>query len=1039
LFLLIAALFPALSSSAQKKWGNNPFEQKVFIENKGQFTDPLQNLYGFNNTPSVASEKILFGGSSNGVEMYFTATGLTYKHNEMLPMTEDERGEYSKLISVKESAEEEEFAETFTRSVPRYLKIEWLNANPNTQIVSSDAVSFYYTYGGAHKDANSTIKANAFQKITYKNIYPNIDVEYIFPKDSSGIKYSLILHPGANPADIKMKYKNAEQIFFDSNGNLKIETALGEFIDHAPITFYADNQKKIPSSFNLNKNIVSFNLPSFNQAKHISDIIIDPWTSNPTYAGFNSAYDVNFDLAGNVYVYGSYSPYKLAKFNSAGALLWTYNAVGLGFQLAGRETYGDFATDEISGSCYLVEGLRTAGAMIYKVNNAGIQIVTFAGDPNFEEMWRVEYNRCINKMVVAGGGHVTYQGATIDTLLTPTSVTPVNVVGALFSIYHDFVLLTLDNATNDCYMATAQPGSGSNFDNLIYKCPIPALTPATFTVPSLHRFREVRSVAYVNNFTSAGTLVPANGMNGMASSPKWLYTYNSDSLKRWDKVTGAYIAGINIDPLPPVFVNGGLQIRWGGLSVDECDNIYVGIGNTVQHYNSSLALVTTYNLPNTVIDVKLGLNNKLYVCGVGFVEEITVVGNPPATATFTPASSCLACDGTATATPACGGVVGYSWNSVPVQTAQTATNLCPGTYTVTISYTCANTETATITIPGFNSPAVNLVTQKNVTCNGGSDGAATVAVVGGVPPYTYSWNTVPVQNTLAITSVPAGVYVFSVTDSTGCTVKFNVTITQPPAINAVTSFVAEPCGINSAEVVASGGNGGPFTYLWSTTPALTTDIITPVLPGTYTVTVADNKGCTKTQTVIVVNAILPVSAEFTAVGSPVFGVTQTSAQYLFNENTINASFWNWDFGDPASGLSNTSTLQNPTHDYTSTATYCVTLIATHINGTCKDTVTKCFEIGCEWTFYVPNTFTPNNDGTNDVFGPKGICLKKYNMLIFDRWGNQIFETEDINIGWDGRANKGKEIAQQDVYVYKINIIDSYDIPHQYRGTVTLVK
>ena len=116
----------------------------------------------------------------------------------------------------------------------------------------------------------------------------------------------------------------------------------------------------------------------------------------------------------------------------------------------------------------------------------------------------------------------------------------------------------------------------------------------------------------------------------------------------------------------------------------------------------------------------------------------------------------------------------------------------------------------------------------------------------------------------------------------------------------------------------------------------------------------------------------------------------------------------------------------------------MTLIVTNSFG-CKDTTVLCVIINPEFTFYIPNAFSPNGDGTNEEFYGKGDFIADFEMLIFDRWGNKIFRSTDINKHWDGRANNGAEIAQQDVYIYVVNIKDIKKEEHHFHGTVTLIK
>ena len=92
-----------------------------------------------------------------------------------------------------------------------------------------------------------------------------------------------------------------------------------------------------------------------------------------------------------------------------------------------------------------------------------------------------------------------------------------------------------------------------------------------------------------------------------------------------------------------------------------------------------------------------------------------------------------------------------------------------------------------------------------------------------------------------------------------------------------------------------------------------------------------------------------------------------------------------------------------------------------------------------YSIAIPNAFSPNGDGINDEFYGKGDYVKDFEMMIFDRWGNLIFFADDINKHWDGIANHGKEMAQQDVYVYTVKITDANDKKHKYTGTVTIVK
>jgi archaellum component FlaF (FlaF/FlaG flagellin family) len=209
--------------------------------------------------------------------------------------------------------------------------------------------------------------------------------------------------------------------------------------------------------------------------------------------------------------------------------------------------------------------------------------------------------------------------------------------------------------------------------------------------------------------------------------------------------------------------------------------------------------------------------------------------------------------GTATAIPG-GGTPAYtySWNTVPVQTTATATGLAAGSYTVTVTDANGCTKSANVTIT--EPAALHIeISQTNVLCNGGSTGSATATVTGGTGSYTYSWNTVPVQTTATATGLAAGSYTVTVTDENGCTKTAEVTITQPDVIVVNITGTGTDCSnvTGSATVTSVTGGVGPYTYLWSP-GGQTTPSITGLGEGTYTVTVTDANGCTKTASYTVV-------------------------------------------------------------------------------------------------------------------------------------------------------------------------------------------
>ncbi|HLO82007.1 MAG TPA: hypothetical protein VK166_13660 [Chitinophagaceae bacterium] len=202
-------------------------------------------------------------------------------------------------------------------------------------------------------------------------------------------------------------------------------------------------------------------------------------------------------------------------------------------------------------------------------------------------------------------------------------------------------------------------------------------------------------------------------------------------------------------------------------------------------------------------------------------------------------------NGTATAAQT-GGVspYTYSWNTNPVQTSATATNLPPGSYTVTVKDAAGATATA---IANISEPqALALTVSPGTITNSGGTTNVTLSATGGTAPYTFSGPT---------TNVKAGTYTYSVSDSRGCTDSKTITITEPAPtssnlllwISSTTQVTCNGASDGTATVTTSGG-AAPLTYSWNTNPVQTTATATKLPPGTWVVTVKDALGSTGTAT-----------------------------------------------------------------------------------------------------------------------------------------------------------------------------------------------
>ena len=208
---------------------------------------------------------------------------------------------------------------------------------------------------------------------------------------------------------------------------------------------------------------------------------------------------------------------------------------------------------------------------------------------------------------------------------------------------------------------------------------------------------------------------------------------------------------------------------------------------------------------------------------------------------------CNTATGSASATGSGGsGPYIYTWSSG--SNGDTASNLAPGTYTVTVydSHNC--TAVASFSVSNQSGLSIATVAVAD-SCFGGSDGSAQANVTGGAGSYTYAWSNG--GTTSSISNVAAGLYIITATDSVGCSVSSAVTVTEPGVIHPVISTTGASVGQNngSATIDSIQGGTGPFTVQWSNSQSGAT--ITNLAIGTYTLTITDHNGCSQSDTVVI--------------------------------------------------------------------------------------------------------------------------------------------------------------------------------------------
>ncbi len=196
----------------------------------------------------------------------------------------------------------------------------------------------------------------------------------------------------------------------------------------------------------------------------------------------------------------------------------------------------------------------------------------------------------------------------------------------------------------------------------------------------------------------------------------------------------------------------------------------------------------------------------------------------------------------------------YTWNTVPPQVGDTAFGLSQGTYELIATGSAGCSDTATITIVQPTALTAT-ATADTTNCGGAGTGNAYAVAAGGTvgPGYTYSWNSVPVQNTATATNLAPGPYTVIVTDANGCTASANTAVISTPSFNTSTGFADATCfGANDGKAwaVPTGGQP-PFTIIWNSTPPQSTDTAYNLAPGFYGVTITDANSCSDQFTFII--------------------------------------------------------------------------------------------------------------------------------------------------------------------------------------------
>lgn len=464
-------------------------------------------------------------------------------------------------------------------------------------------------------------------------------------------------------------------------------------------------------------------------------------------------------------------------------------------------------------------------------------------------------------------------------------------------------------------------------------------------------------------------------------------------------------------------------------------------GDPTSNADTSVALNPTYTYPDTgVYNVTLIAYSTLNGCADSTTGEVHLFPPFNADFNFTLNPCNLVVGFTSTSQNTGSGLASsWQWNFGDNSTSnlQNPVHTFPsgGTYNVTLTVQsdsgCTDVIQKTVIITEPVNATIS-VTQP-VSCNSDCNASATLIVTSGIPPFSYQWNDPNNQTTLTASGLCAGTYSVLITDSNNCAVTKTIVINEPAPLTIATTSTDAYCGgrcYGTATGLPVGGTP-PVTYTWSDPQNQSTPTATGLCPGVYGVIITDSHGCTFIDSVdVLYSSYIPPLDAIVSDGTIYEGQTVQITSTVYATGT-----YTW---TPPTGLSSTS-ISNPTATPpVSSITYFVEYVDSNgcDNRDSVNIVVK--EVLCiEPELFIPNAFTPNDDGKNDLLYVRGNTIKELLLRVYNRWGEKVFETTTPNTGWDGKFKN--EFVMAGVYDYYLDATCFNNEKFFKKGNVTVIR
>jgi len=945
-----------------------------FLENKGQLMDMQRK----------AVHNVLFKTGTGGVDLYVTTTGLSYVFTKM------EKHKKANIAAIQNKfvrhSENDSLTIQYCRADMQLAGADIRKENIVKEDESTDRTDYYY--GDICPDG--ILGVHSYGKVTIKNIYPGID--WVLHSGKQGLKYDFIVHPGADPSMIRLKYKWTDKPELQDDGSLKINTPMGNIKEGTPASY--SNGKQVPTTYTIKDSEIHFNVGNYNSTQPLT---IDPALVWATYLRGSSVEDVTGlqDDSINVWVGGGTLTADFPTVNPGGGAYFQGKLVGyqdvfiLKFSMAGVlewSTYYGGGSNATAGLSIYSD--RTSVWLTGAVNSSNLPTYNPGGGAYFQAIPNGPSNAFILQFSTAGVRKwATYFGGNKED------------IG--YSIQSDGTHVWLTGTTSSTNFPTLNPGGGAYFQG--------TLASVTSSNAFISQFNTAGVLKWSTYYGGASTLSGDIGLSiysdgshawvtGKTTSPNW-YTLNPGGGAYYQPTIGER--------------QNGFILKFTPAGVLKWSTYYGGTGNGLDAgyciYSDGLHIWITGETSATNL-YTLNPGGGAYFQGTlngssdAFILEVDTAGVPK-WATYYGGS---------------GMEYGYS-----IQSDGTNVWLCGltgstdfpvlnpgcGFFQDTVHYITYDDQN--VFILQFNTAGV----RKWATYYGSdweNDGSyissdGTNLLVAGDAAYA-GYPTV---------NPGGGAYYFDTTyiatgDETIFIGKF---VTEDLHVLAPAGSI---CSGASTTLMASGAT----SYSWSPPTGLSaTNIANPVANPTVTTTytvIGNSGGCMDTNTVTVrinqspiVNACCDTSI--------------ITGQSVHLSSTGSGSY-SW---APSTGLS-CDTCPDPTATPNQTTTY--TLTITNDSGcSAQNMVTIDVECG---TVFIPDVFSPNQ-AHNKILYVRGACITGILFEIFDRWGNKVFKSENLTNGWDGTYNGKPLNTGTYIWTLKASMKDGTSL--EKKGNVTLVR